>query len=88
MKELTIQEIKGKLENYLEKGEGNNVENLMVSVLAIAIENMDFAFRIKTALNNNNTDAGKEILAEQAEYLSAIYGGLIDSVLIKSILDN
>ena len=88
MKELTLQEIKGKLDNYLKEGNGNNVENLMVNILSTNIVNMDFAFEIKTALNNNDVDAAKEVLSEQAKYLSAIYKQMMDAEVIKSILDN
>ncbi len=88
MKELTLQEIKGKLDDYLKEGNGNNVENLMVNILSINIVNMDFAFKIKAALNNNDTETQKELLSEQAKYLSAIYAQMIDAEVIKSILDN
>ena len=88
MNELTMQEIKGKLDSYLKEGNGNNVENLMVNILGTNIINMDFAFEIKTALNNNDVDAAKEVLSEQAKYLSAIYEQMTESEVIKSILDN
>ena len=88
MKELTLQEIKGKLDNYLKEGNGNNVENLMANVLSISIVNMDFAYKIKEALNNNDVEAAKELLAGQAKYLSAIAEQMMDSEVIKSILDN
>ena len=88
MKELTLQEIKGKLDNYLKEGNGNNVENLMVNILSGNIVNMDFAYKIKAALNNNDVEAAKELLAEQAQYLSAIYKQMMDAGVIKSILDN
>ena len=88
MNELTLQEIKDKLDNYLTEGNGNNVENLMVNILGTNIINMDFAFEIKTALNNNDVDAAKEVLSEQAKYLSAIYKQMMDAEVIKSILDN
>jgi Na+/melibiose symporter-like transporter len=73
MNGLTLQEIKDKLDNYLTEGNGNNVENLMVNILGTNIINMDFAFEIKIALNNNDVDAAKEVLSKQAQYLSAIY---------------
>ena len=88
MNGLTLQEIKDKLDNYLTEGNGNNVENLMVNILGTNIINMDFALVIKTALNNNDVDAAKEVLNEQAEYLSAIYKQMMDAEVIKSILDN
>ena len=88
MNGLTLQEIKDKLDNYLTEGNGNNVENLMVNILGTNIINMDFALVIKTALNNNDVDAAKEVLNEQAEYLSAIYEQMMESEVIKSILDN
>ena len=88
MKELTLQEIKGKLDNYLKEGNGNNVENLMVNILSTNIVNMDFAFRVRTALNNNDVEAAKGLLSEQAKYLSAIYEQMMESEVIKSILDN
>ena len=88
MKELTLQEIKGKLDNYLKEGNGNNVENLMVNILSANIVNMDFAFKIKAALNNNDVEAAKGLLSEQAKYLSAIYEQMTESEVIKSILDN
>ena len=83
-----MQEIKGKLDNYLKEGNGNNVENLMVNILSTNIVNMDFAFEIKTALNNNDVEAAKGLLSEQAKYLSAIYEQMMGSEIIKSILDN
>ena len=85
---MTVQEIKNKLDNYLKEGNGNNVENLMANTLSTSIINMDFAFEIKTALNNNDVDAAKEVLSEQAKYLSAIYKQMMDAEVIKSILDN
>ena len=88
MKELTLQEIKDKLDNYLIEGNGNNVENLMVNILGTNIINMDFVLEIKTALNNNDVEAAKGLLSEQAKYLSAIYKQVIDAEVIKSILDN
>ena len=88
MNGLTLQEIKDKLDNYLTEGNGNNVENLMVNILSTNIVNMDFAFKIKAALNNNDTEAQKELLSEQAKYLSAIYKQMMDAEVIKSILDN
>ena len=88
MKELKLQEIKGKLDNYLKEGNGNNVENLMVNILSTNIVNMDFAFKIKAALNNNDVEAAKGLLSEQAKYLSAIYEQMMESEVIKSILDN
>ena len=88
MNGLTLQEIKDKLDNYLTEGNGNNVENLMVNILGTNIINMDFALVIKTALNNNDVDAAKEVLNEQAKYLSAIYKQMMDAEVIKSILDN
>ena len=88
MNELTMQEIKGKLDSYLKEGNGNNVENLMVNILSGNIVNMDFAYKIKAALNNNDVEAAKELLAEQAKYLSAIYEQMMESEVIKSILDN
>ncbi len=88
MKELTLQEIKGKLDNYLKEGNGNNVENLMVNILSGNIVNMDFAYKIKAALNNNDVEAAKGLLSEQAKYLSAIYEQMMESEVIKSILDN
>ena len=88
MEELTLHEINDKLDNYLTEGNGNNVENLMVNILGTNIINMDFAFEIKTALNNNDVDAAKEVLSEQAKYLSAIYKQMMDAEVIKSILDN
>jgi hypothetical protein len=88
MKELTLQEIKGKLDNCLKEGNGNNVENLMVNILSTNIVNMDFAFKIKAALNNNDVEAAKGLLSEQAKYLSAIYEQMMESEVIKSILDN
>jgi uncharacterized protein YcgL (UPF0745 family) len=88
MNGLTLQEIKDKLDNYLTEGNGNNVENLMVNILGTNIINMDFAFEIKIALNNNDVDAAKEVLSKQAQYLSAIYEQMMESEVIKSILDN
>ena len=88
MNGLTLQEIKDKLDNYLTEGNGNNVENLMVNILSGNIVNMDFAYKIKAALNNNDVEAAKELLAEQAQYLSAIYKQMMDAEVIKSILDN
>lgn len=88
MNGLTMQEIKGKLDNYLKEGNGNIVENLMANVLSISIVNMDFAYKIKEALNNNDVEAAKGLLSEQAKYLSAIYKQMMDSEVIKSILDN
>ena len=88
MKELTLQEIKDKLDNYLIEGNGNNVENLMVNILGTNIINMDFVLEIKTALNNNDVEAAKGLLSEQAKYLSAIYEQMMESEVIKSILDN
>ena len=88
MNGLTLQEIKDKLDNYLTEGNGNNVENLMVNILGTNIINMDFAFEIKIALNNNDVEAAKELLAGQAKYLSAIAEQMMDSEVIKSILDN
>ena len=88
MNGLTLQEIKDKLDNYLTEGNGNNVENLMVNILGTNIINMDFAFKIKAALNNNDVEAAKGLLSEQAKYLSAIYEQMTESEVIKSILDN
>ena len=88
MNGLTLQEIKDKLDNYLTEGNGNNVENLMVNILSTNIVNMDFAFKIKAALNNNDVEAAKGLLSEQAKYLSAIYEQMMESEVIKSILDN
>lgn len=90
MKELTLQEIKGKLDNYLKEGNGNNVENLMVNILSTNIVNMDFAFKIKAVLNNNDVEAAKGLLSEQAKYLSAIYEQMTESEVKKkiNILDN
>ncbi len=85
---MTVQEIKNKLDNYLKEGNGNNVENLMANTLSISIINMDFAYRIKAALNNNDVEAAKGLLSEQAKYLSAIYEQMMESEVIKSILDN
>ena len=85
---MTVQEIKNKLDNYLKEGNGNNVENLMANTLITSIINMDFAYRIKAALNNNDVEAAKELLAGQAKYLSAIAEQMMDSEVIKSILDN
>ena len=80
--------LENKLDNYLTEGNGNNVENLMVNILGTNIINMDFAFEIKTALNNNDVEAAKGLLSEQAKYLSAIYEQMTESEVIKSILDN
>ena len=88
MNGLTVQEIMDKLDSYVKEGNGGNVENLMVNILGTNIINMDFAFEIKTALNNNDVDAAKEVLSEQAKYLSAIYKQMMDAEVIKSILDN
>ena len=85
---MTVQEIKNKLDNYLKEGNGNNVENLMANTLSTSIINMDFAYRIKAALNNNDVEAAKGLLSEQAKYLSAIYEQMMESEVIKSILDN
>ena len=85
---MTVQEIKNKLDNYLKEGNGNNVENLMANTLSTSIINMDFAYRIKAALNNNDVEAAKGLLSEQAEYLSAIYKQMMDAEVIESILDN
>ena len=88
MKELTLQEILDKLDSYVKEGNGGNVENLMANALGANIINMDFAFRVRAALNNNDVDAAKEVLSEQAKYLSAIYKQMMDAEVIKSILDN
>ena len=85
---MTLQEILDKLDSYVKEGNGGNVENLMASVLGANIINMDFGFRIKAALNNNDVEAAKELLAGQAKYLSAIAEQMMDSEVIKSILDN
>ena len=88
MKELTLQEIMDKLDSYVKEGNGGNVENLMVNILSTNIVNMDFEFKIKAALNNNDVEAAKGLLSEQAKYLSAIYEQMMESKVIKSILDN
>ena len=88
MNGLTLQEIKDKLDSYVKEGNGGNVENLMASVLGANIINMDFAFRVRAALNDNNVEAAKGLLSEQAKYLSAIYKQMMDAEVIKSILDN
>ena len=85
---MTVQEIMDKLDSYVKEGNGNNVENLMVNILSTNIVNMDFAFKIKAALNNNDVEAAKGLLSEQAKYLSAIYEQMMESEVIKSILDN
>ena len=88
MNGLTVQEIMDKLDSYVKEGNGGNVENLMSSVLGANIINMDFAFRVRAALNNNDVEAAKGLLSEQAKYLSAIYEQMMESEVIKSILDN
>ena len=85
---MTLQEILDKLDSYVKEGNGGNVENLMASELGANIINMDFAYRIKAALNNNDVEAAKELLSEQAKYLSTIYKQMMESEVIKSILDN
>ena len=88
MNGLTVQEIMDKLDSHVKEGNGGNVENLMVNILSTNIVNMDFAFKIKAALNNNDVEAAKGLLSEQAKYLSAIYEQMMESKVIKSILDN
>ena len=88
MNGLTVQEIMDKLDSYVKEGNGGNVENLMASVLGANIINMDFAFRARATLNNNDVEAAKGLLSEQAKYLSAIYKQMMDAEVIKSILDN
>ena len=88
MNGLTVQEIMDKLDSYVKEGNGGNVENLMASVLGANIINMDFAFRVRAVLNNNDVEAAKGLLSEQAKYLSAIYEQMMESEVIKSILDN
>ena len=88
MNGLTVQEIMDKLDSYVKEGNGGNVENLMASVLGANIINMNFAFRVRAALNNNDVEAAKGLLSEQAKYLSAIYKQMMDAEVIKSILDN
>ena len=88
MNGLTLQEIMDKLDSYVKEGNGGNVENLMARALGANIINMDFAFRAKAALNNNDVEAVEGLLREQSKYLSTIYGEMMESELIKSILDN
>ena len=88
MNGLTLQEILDKLDSYVKEGNGGNVENPMASVLGANIINMDFAFRVRAALNDNDVEAAKGLLNEQAKYLSAIYEQMMESEVIKSILDN
>ena len=85
---MTVQEIMDKLDSYVKEGNGGNVENLMASVLGANIINMDFAFRARAALNNNDVEAVEGLLSEQAKYLSTIYGKMMEFEVIKSILDN
>jgi hypothetical protein len=49
---------------------------------------LGFAFKVRAALNNNDVEAAKGLLSEQAKYLSAIYEQMMESEVIKSILDN
>jgi len=88
MKELTMQEIKDRLDNYLEEGNGDSVERLMVNILSNNIINMDFAFKIKKALKDDNVAQAHKILAEQAKYLSSIYELTIGAEKKINILDN
>ena len=88
MNGLTVQEIMDKLDSYVKEGNGGNVENLMASVLGANIVYMEFAFRVRTALNNNDVESAKGLLSEQAKYLSTTYELMMKSEIIKSILDN
>ena len=85
---MTVQEIMDKLDRYVKEGNAGNVENLMARVLGANIINMDFAFRTRAALNNNDGEVAKGLLSEQAKYLSTIYEQMMESEVIKSILDN
>ena len=88
MNGLTVQEVMDKLDSYVKEGNGGNVENLMASVLGANIINMDFGFRVRAALNNNDVEVAKGLLSEQAKYLSTIYEQMMESEVIKSKLDN
>ena len=88
MNGLTAQEIMDKLDSYVKEGKTGYIQNLMARVLGANIINMDFAFRVRAALNDNDVEAAKGLLSEQAKYLSAIYEQMMESEVIKSILDN